>query len=252
MNDRPEPLIELRDVDFAFERAAILEGVNLAIYPRDFLAIIGPNGGGKTTLLKVILGLLPPDRGTVRWSAALDRRRVGYVPQFATFARDFPVTVREVVLMGRLHGAGLLPRYSRHDHERTRAVLESLGLARLADTPVGDLSGGQLQRVLIARALVTDPDILFLDEPVASIDQDSRFTLTTLLAELNRRIPVVVVTHDITPFAAQVEHIACINRSLFYHGDGELQRGCLEETYGCPVELVAHGLPHRVLRDHDH
>jgi len=154
-------------------------------------------------------------------------------------------------MMGRLHGHKLLQRYGQEDIAVTQATLQELGLAGMADKPVGSLSGGQLQRVLIARALASEPSILFLDEPIASIDQDSRFALTSMLKELSTRMPVIIVTHDITAFAADIAHIACVNHRLYYHGDGELESGCLEEAYGCPVELVAHGIPHRVLRQHD-
>ena len=250
MTDTDQPLVSLRGVVFAYDRSRIIDGVDLDVWPRDYLAIIGPNGGGKTTLLKLILGLLKPDAGSVTWHDRHARRHVGYVPQFAAFEREFPLTVRDVVLMGRLRGQRLLQRPGREDADRADATLEQLGLDGIADQPVGALSGGQLQRVLIARALVSDPAILFLDEPIASIDTDSRFALTAMLKELNSRMPIVVVTHDITAFAADVRHIACINRRLYYHGDGELDSACLEETYGCPVELVAHGTPHRVLRQH--
>ena len=127
-----------------------------------------------------------------------------------------------------------------------------MGLTALSEKPVGKLSGGELQRVMIARALATNPKILFLDEPNASIDSDSRFKLTAILTELNKKIPIVVITHDITSFASNVAHIACVNRTLFYHGDAELASESLEEAYGCPVELVAHGVPHRVLQEHSH
>jgi zinc transport system ATP-binding protein len=156
-------------------------------------------------------------------------------------------------MMGRLHGRKLLQRFDKNDLLQTESILQKLGLAGIADKHIGSLSGGQVQRVLIARALVSDPEILFLDEPISSIDQDSRFVLTGMLKELNARIPIIIVTHDITAFAADVAHIACVNNRLFYHGDGELDSGCMEEAYGCPVELVAHGMPHRVLKQHgDH
>jgi zinc transport system ATP-binding protein len=250
MIEHTRPLVSLRDIGFTYDSGKVLDGVSLDIYQGDYLAIIGPNGGGKTTLLKVILGLLVPDAGTVTWHDRKMRRRIGYVPQFASFEREFPLTVRDVVMMGRLHGHKLLQRFDKNDLLQTESILEKLGLAGIADKHIGSLSGGQVQRVLIARALVTDPAILFLDEPISSIDQDSRFALTGMLKELNARIPIIIVTHDITAFAADVAHIACVNNRLFYHGDGELDSGIMEEAYGCPVELVAHGMPHRVLKEH--
>jgi zinc transport system ATP-binding protein len=246
------PLISVRDVTFGYGREVVLDRVDLEIHARDFLAIIGPNGGGKTTLLKVILGLLRPWSGEVVFDLPGGRThgRLGYVPQFSTFDKSFPLRVSDVVLMGRLGSRGLLHRYTREDRAASAGALERLGLADLARAHIDEISGGQLQRVLIARALVSDPQVLFLDEPTASIDAESRVTLRGLLEEVNARIPVVVVTHDVTSIAPMVQRIACINRRLFYHGGPELSHEVLEEVYGCPVELVTHGVPHRVLHSH--
>jgi zinc transport system ATP-binding protein len=255
MPDAP-PVLSVRNVTFGYGREVVLDAVDLDVQPRDFLAIIGPNGGGKTTLLKVMLGLLRPWSGEVIYrlpSGHPPRGRLGYVPQFSTFDRDFPLRVADMVLMGRLgmDGLGRLLRpWSRQDRAAAERAIDRLGLAAVARAHVAEISGGQLQRVLIARALVAEPEILFLDEPTASIDAESRATLSELLEGLNRSIPVVVVTHDVTSIAAMVRRIACINRRLFYHGDPELSQEVLEEVYGCPVELVTHGVPHRVLPPH--
>jgi zinc transport system ATP-binding protein len=249
------PLVAVRDVSFAYGRELVLDHVSLEIQPGDFLAVIGPNGGGKTTLLKAILGLVRPASGSVEFhlpSGGDPRGRLGYVPQFSTFDRDFPLRLFDMVLMGRLGRRRLLRPYSRQDRAAAAGVIERLGLAAVARSHVAEVSGGQLQRALIARSLVSDPEILFLDEPTASIDAGSRETLRELLADLNRTIPIVVVTHDVTSLAPMVRRIACINRKLFYHGDPELSREVMEEVYGCPVELVTHGVPHRVLHDHQH
>ncbi|HWM94858.1 MAG TPA: metal ABC transporter ATP-binding protein [Thermoanaerobaculia bacterium] len=242
-----EPLIQVRGVTFGYGREVVLDNVDLDIQPRDFLAIIGPNGGGKTTLVKVILGLLRPWSGQV--ISRVPRGHLGYVPQFSTFDRNFPLRVRDVVLMGKLGRRGLLRRYTREDREDVDRILERLKLVDIARAHVAEVSGGQLQRVLIARALAGDPEALFLDEPTASIDAESREVLSQVLEELNQRIPIVVVTHDVTSMSPKVGRIACINRRLFYHGE-EIDQHVLEEVYGCPVELVAHGVPHRVLHHH--
>jgi zinc transport system ATP-binding protein len=250
------PVLSVRNVTFGYGREVVLDGVDLDIQPRDFLAIIGPNGGGKTTLLKVMLGLLRPWSGEVVYrlpSGDDPRGRLGYVPQFSTFDRDFPLRVFDMVLMGRLGNGGpggLLRSWSRQDRAAAEEAIDRLALAGVARAHVAEISGGQLQRVLIARALVSDPEILFLDEPTASVDVESRATLSELLEDLNRSIPVVVVTHDVTSIASMVRRIACINRRLFYHGDPELSQEVMEEVYGCPVELVTHGVPHRVLHRH--
>jgi len=254
MSDKSEtPLVEVRHVTFGYGREMVLDHVDLEIQPRDFLAIIGPNGGGKTTLLKVMLGLLRPWSGEVVFnlpSGSDPRGKLGYVPQFSTFDKDFPLRVADMVLMGRLGKRGFLRSWSREDRAAAGQALERLSLRDIARAHVSEISGGQLQRVLIARALVAGPEILFLDEPTASIDAESRETLRDLLQDLNRTIPIVVVTHDVTSIATLVRRIACINRRLFYHGDPELSQEVMEEVYGCPVELVSHGVPHRVLHRH--
>lgn len=251
----PDPLVEVRDVTFGYGREVVLDHVSLAIEPRDFLAVIGPNGGGKTTLLKAILGLVRPWSGEVVFhlpSGSDPRGRLGYVPQFSTFDRDFPLRISDMVLMGRLGRRSVLRPYSREDRAAAARAVERLGLEEVARAHASEVSGGQLQRALIARALVSAPEVLFLDEPTASIDAGSRETLRELLEDLNRTIPIVVVTHDVTSLAPMVKRIACINRKLFYHGGPELTLEVMEEVYGCPVELVTHGVPHRVLHDHHH
>jgi zinc transport system ATP-binding protein len=245
-----EPVIRVRDLCFGYDRERIIDGVDLDIHAQDFLAIIGPNGGGKSTLLKLLLGLLHPWSGEIRSRIGTRRGSLGWVPQFATFDRSFPLRVGEVVLMGALGGRGLLRRYAREDRLATEKVLEQLQLQELAATAIAELSGGQMQRVLIARALVSRPEILFLDEPTASIDVESREKLRGLLLELNETIPIVIVTHDLSSLPDTVKNIACLNRQLYYHPGGEAVADGLEKVYGCHVDLIAHGHPHRVLSDH--
>lgn len=245
-----EPLIEARGITFGYGGEAVLQDVDLVIHRDDFFAILGPNGGGKTTLVKVLLGLLEPWSGTVRRHTSGRGGAIGYVPQFAEFDRRFPMRVRDLVLLGRLGLRGPFRRYTRADREAAARMLDEFGLGAVADRPIEGLSGGQLQRSLIARALVSEPEVLFLDEPLASIDAESREVLLETLRRLGERIPIVVVTHDLTPFAGTVRQIACVNRRLFFHPSGELTSRMLEEVYGCPVELVAHGVPHRVLAHH--
>lgn len=244
-------LIEVDRVTAGYRSEAILEEVSLTVRRGDFLAVIGPNGGGKTTLLKVILGLLQPWSGTVRLHLSPRRGAIGYVPQYASFDSTFPLRVVDAVRMGRLGLRGPFRRYTREDRRAVAAAIERYGLERVARDPVGALSGGQLQRTLIARAMVAEPEVLFLDEPLASIDPEYRGRLVDAMIEIQQEIPLVVVTHDLTPFAGAVRQVACINRKLYYHPHGELTAEMLEEAYGCPVELVAHGVPHRVLAAHD-
>lgn len=244
------PVVEVEGVTFGYGREVVLDDVSLTVRREDFLAIIGPNGGGKTTLIEVILGLAKPWRGRVRLRLSGGAGAVGYVPQFAGFDRDFPLRVGDVVRMGRLGRRGPLRGWRDEDRAAVAREMERFRLSRLTTEPVAGLSGGQLQRVLLARAFATDPEILFLDEPLASIDAESREVLLAALEEANRRIPVIVVTHDLTPYGGIVRQIACINRRLFYHPEGRITGEMLERVYGCPVELVAHGVPHRVLAEH--
>jgi len=242
-------VIELLDVTagYAAHHPAI-ENVSLSVKKNDFMAVIGPNGGGKTTLLKVILGLLIPFSGTVKvfgQSPEKGRKLVGYVPQFVP-SRSFPITVMDVVLMGRLGSTGLIRRYSSTDRHRALEMLELLGADNLAGKRMDELSGGQKQRVLIARALSGEPELLLLDEPAASVDAEGQQSFYNILAELNSRITVVMVTHDVGAISSHVRSIACINRQLKSHGD-TLSTADVTEAYGCPFELISHGVPHRVL-----
>jgi len=248
-----EEVIRLDDVWVKYGDLTILEEINLSVQNLDFLGIIGPNGGGKTTLLKVILGLIKPTRGNVKVLGnppEKSRRFIGYVPQITQFDRNFPVTVLDVVLMGRLGRKGLLGKYGEEDRKVAYKALESVEMLEFEDKQVGKLSGGELQRVLLARALASDPKILLLDEPTASIDEPTKTELYELLKNLNREITIILVSHDIGVISSYVDKIACLNRRLFYHGSKEIDRETIEKTYQCPVDLIAHGVPHRVLRKH--
>jgi zinc transport system ATP-binding protein len=245
-------LVELAGVSLSLRGANVLDDVTLQVEPNEYLAILGPNGGGKTTLLKVILGLLEPDSGSVRVFGDSPRRargRIGYVPQRAHFDLDFPIRVRDVVLMGRLTSLRF-GRFAARDREAARDALELVEMGPLADRPIGTLSGGQLQRVLIARALAQRPQLLLLDEPTASLDERIGRNIWELFEELSRDMAVIVISHDIGAIAQSVRSVACLNRQLHTHPSKELTTEMLEAAYGCPVDLLAHGHPHRVLHEH--
>ncbi|MGR6835236.1 metal ABC transporter ATP-binding protein [Syntrophomonas erecta] len=247
------PVIEVKNLYLAFSGRTVLENINLDVFADDFLGIIGPNGGGKTTLLRCLLGLLEPQQGEIRIygkPVAQSRRLLGYVPQFAAFARQFPVSVREVVLLGRL-GQRKGRWFSQADREAARRALQQVEMYELRHRQIGDLSGGEKQRVLVARALVNNPRILFLDEPTASLDSRFQAGFYELLRELNRNMTIVLVSHDISAISTYVSAIACLNRTLYYQHDKEITPKMLEQAYQCPVELIAHGVPHRVLHPHD-
>ena len=237
-----------------YDDVPVLEEVSLQVERGDFLGVIGPNGGGKTTLLRVILGLVKPDRGEVRVLGKppeKSRVDIGYVPQQNLFDREFPISVQDVVLMGRYGKAGLLRRYSETDRSKALSTLETVGMLNQKSRQIGTLSGGEQQRVFIARALVSEPKLLLLDEPTASIDPTMQTDFYELLEKLSQRMAVIMVSHDVGAISIFVEKIACLNRQLFYHGSKEIEPEILEATYKCPIQLIAHGdVPHRVLKEH--
>lgn len=231
-----------------------LQDINFCIAVGSFTGIIGPNGGGKTTLLKLILGLQEPWQGkvTVFGEKPQDiRQLIGYVPQAAHVNRRFPISVLEVVLQGRLTGKSMFcHRYHDYDREKAKWCLERLEAVDLAHRQIGQLSGGQWQRVLIARALAAEPQLLLLDEPGNGLDANASSKVYELLTELNQEMTIVMVTHDTMAISSCVRDIACINHHLHYHGEAELTSELVMQLYGCPVELIAHGVPHRVLHHH--
>ncbi|HOG16427.1 MAG TPA: ABC transporter ATP-binding protein [Syntrophales bacterium] len=249
-----ESIIEVRNLWFSFNGETVLRDVNLSVPEGDFLVVIGPNGGGKTTLLKVMTGLLRPDRGTVSVFGEPPHKvahHIGYVPQNVHVNSTFPIAVLDVVLMGRLRPGRGWPRHSRQDRMAAQAALEQMQVWEYRDRRIGELSGGQLQRVFIARALVGKPRILFLDEAMASIDAHSRGEFYETLNELNRTVTIVAVSHDMMILSSQVKSVACINRDLHHHNSGNITQEMLDDAYHCPVDLVAHGVPHRVLKLHE-
>ena len=247
-------LVKLENVWVHYDSVPVLEAINLSIESNDFLGIIGPNGGGKTTLLKVILGLIKPSRGRVTvlgMSPERGRKHIGYISQVNLFDHDFPISVLEVVLMGRYNKSGLFQRYSEEDRKTAIAALKTVEMLGYKDRQVGKLSGGEQQRVFIARALATSPELLLLDEPTASIDPTMQAEFYELLDKLKETMAIVLVSHDISAVSIYVNEIACLNRQLFYHGSKEVTAEELEKTYHCPIQLIAHGtVPHRVLREH--
>lgn len=247
--------IEIENLSVYYGNVCALSDLNLVVEEKEFLGIIGPNGGGKSTLIKVMLGLIQPSSGSVKIFGREPGNRsskLGYVPQFLKFDRNFPINVMDVVLMGRLsEKSGLFHKYSKKDRKIAGMMLEKLGIADLRKRQIGELSGGQLQRVLIARALAVQPRIMLLDEPTASVDSTSKHQIYELLKKLNEEITIIVVTHDTDVVSSHIKSLACLNTKLFYHGSSELNSSTIQQAYGCPVDLIAHGVPHRVLRKHE-
>ena len=246
-------IVDLKDVWVYYDEKIVLENINLVVKENDFLGIIGPNGGGKTTLLKVILGLIKPKRGDVKvfgGSPENNRTLIGYVPQLRQFDLDFPATVFDVVMTGRLNQTRMFRRYDSEDKRIANKVIEEVNMRHLQHHAIGRLSGGERQRVFMARALASEPKLLLLDEPTANVDKNLDTKLWEFFNDLKKTTPIILVTHDISAVSIYVDKIACLNRRLHYQGTKEITPEALEDTYKCPVELIAHGLPHRVLKEH--
>ena len=246
-----EPLVRLEGVSVCYEGTTVLDGVNLSIFQDDYIGIIGPNGGGKTTLLKLILGLLEPWTGRVWKSPRCLQGGVGYLPQSHQMDASFPITALEVVCSGALGRRSWWRSRSRAVRLKAGEWMERLGVGALAAKRLGDLSGGQRQRVLLGRALVDEPALLVLDEPDTYVDQAFSEALPEVLGELNRQgMAVLLVSHDVGMVAGQVRSVACVNRAVTHHPEADLTEEELG-MYGCPIDLIAHGaIPHRVLRRH--
>jgi zinc transport system ATP-binding protein len=229
-----QTIITVSNLWAGYEKETILEDINLTIQELDFLGIIGPNGGGKTTLLKVLLGLIKPWQGEVKifgQNVQKGRELVGYVPQFVECDRSFPISVSDVVKMGRLSRKKLWQCYNKKDEEKVDQALDSVGMLTAKKRSIGELSGGQRQRVYIARALAVEPRLLILDEPTASVDPQMRASIFSLLQELNEWMTILIISHDMGAMSTYVKSIGCLNRRLYYHGEKSLTTSMLEQVY---------------------
>jgi zinc transport system ATP-binding protein len=245
--------VKIDNMSAGYDQEIVIENITCEIREGDFFGIIGPNGGGKSTLLRVILGLITPLKGTVSifgHSPKNARIHMGYVPQYTEYDKDYPISVMDVVLMGRRSNRGLYPWYSREDRKRAMDALKKVNMMEYKNRHISDLSGGQRQRVFIARALASHPRILLLDEPTAGIDKDMHESFYNLLGVLNKNMTIILVTHDIGVISSHVTRVACLNHYMFTHDEKMITREMLEATYSCPVDLIAHGVPHRVLDNH--
>lgn len=284
-----KPIIEIKNLSAGYDGRTVLHDVNLSIHERDFLGIIGPNGGGKTTLIKCILGLLKPTGGEIRFnvpekasiqtstegtstetsieeasakssaqsslqrSSAKSQLFLGYLPQYSTIDRKFPISVEEVILSGLSIQKSLTSRFTPEQREKGKQIIARMGLEGLESRSIGQLSGGQLQRALLGRAIISDPAVLILDEPSTYIDKRFEARLYELLAEINKECAIILVSHDIGTVLQQVKSIACVNETLDFHPDTGVTTEWLERNFNCPIELLGHGtLPHRVLGEHHH
>jgi len=249
MNESP-PAIQIKDLNFAYPNHPdlILEDVNITIKPKEFTCIVGPNGGGKTTLLKLLLGLLKPQSGTVSIfgeSPKHVRKKIGYLSQHTALDPRFPLRVIDVVLMGRLGQTSPLGRYNKNDRDLALENLKRVKLEQYAFRPLRTLSGGQRQRVLIARTLVSQPRLLLLDEPTANLDDYVEHELYELLQELNKELAIAIVTHDIAFVSSYVKRVVCVNRLVHIHPTSEINENLIHDMYGKEIHAVRHDQEHR-------
>ena len=235
--------VEIDRVSFSYGAGPVLEDVSFSVARGEFFGIIGPNASGKSTLLRIMVGLLRPASGTVRLLGeppAQTVHRVGYVPQHAAFSRQFPISTLEVVMLGRLGTSRRLGAFTKADREEALAALRAAEIGDVAARPVNTLSGGQLQRVLIARALVCRPELLVLDEPTANVDVRAEEDIFALLRGYSESMAIVVVSHDVAFISAYVDRVGCLNRRLTVHQTGEISGKTIEELYGAPVRMIRH------------
>jgi len=236
-------VIQLTNVNFSYGTVPVLKDINLSIFSEEFFGLIGPNAAGKSTLIKLLMGLIKPNAGDINIlgeSPLRFREKMGYVPQHVSFPRDFPITVSEVVMLGRLTGRVTLGGFGKKDRIAAEQALDAVEIRHIAKQPIASLSGGQLQRMLIARALVCEPEILLLDEPTANIDVQAEENIFSLLKQYNEGMTIIVVSHDIAFISGYVHRVGCLNQTLVCHETESINGKTIEELYGVPVRMIQH------------
>ncbi|MBD3272434.1 MAG: ATP-binding cassette domain-containing protein [Elusimicrobia bacterium] len=245
--------LEINELSFSYNSHQVLENISVSIPASRMVGILGPNGAGKTTLMHIITGILKPTSGTVRIfgkNPADAGEMIGYVPQHSVYDIRFPILVEDVVLMGLLSRKKIGRRFSPQDYDAALKALQTVAMHEFSRHQIGELSGGQQQRVLLARALVSNPQLLILDEPLTGVDICLEFEIYELLKNLKQSMTILLISHDIGAVSQHVDTIMCLNKTLFAHDDKEKVLQKLDRIYGCPVDIIAHGVPHRVLKDH--
>ncbi len=248
-----DSLVEIRNLSAGYGQNIVLRDVNLTIQQFDFIGVIGPNGGGKTTLLKALLGLIPPMAGEIIFEESMTGgsvHRIGYLPQINNIDRKFPVTVYDVVRSGLMSRKRLTGRYSNEENERANLLMDEMGISSIRNKAIGELSGGQIQRALLCRALINDPKLLILDEPNTYVDNRFERELYEKLKLLNEKLAILLVSHDLGTISTYVKSYACVNSSLHYHSGNTVTPELLK-SYECPIQIISHGdIPHTVLHKH--
>lgn len=246
-------LISLRGAGVSYDGHVALEGVDLDIYDDDFIGVIGPNGGGKSSLAKAILGAVPHS-GTITIDESLrhgNHYKIGYMPQVSQFDRRFPISIEEVALSGLQSDKGFFGSYRTADRRRAAQLLDEAGIGNIASKPIGEVSGGQMQRALLCRAIISDPRLLILDEPTNFVDSRFGRELYAMLQRLNDRMAIVMITHDVGTISSVVKSIVCVNRHVHRHDSNVITPEQLR-NYNCPIQIISHGdIPHTVLCHHE-
>ena len=244
-------LFEMNSLSASYGANVVLQDVDFKVNENDFVGVIGPNGGGKTTLLKVILGLLKPVKGRMVFNNELiTGNSIGYLPQISTGDINYPVTVTDIILSGLMIRKGFISGMSASDKNKAYAVIDELGLSGMSASFLSELSGGQMQRVFLGRAIIGNPKLLLLDEPGNFVDATFESDFYEKLRDLNKKMAILMVSHDVGTISSHIKSFACVNRSLHYHPSHEITNEDLL-AYGCPIQLVTHGdVPHTVLKYH--
>lgn len=243
-------LLEIKDLSAGYDNQVVLENVSLDIFSNDFIGVIGPNGGGKTTLIKTILGLVKPISGEM--NLLISKKNIGYLPQVNQIDKRFPISVIDVVRSGKADTA-LFSSFHKNSQEKEKAesLIQEMGITAIRNKSIGELSGGQMQRVFLCRALMNEPQLLILDEPSTYVDNNFEGELYLKLKELNNRMAILLISHDVGTISFFVKTIACVNRSLHHHPSNIISEEQLA-SYNCPLQIVTHGnIPHTVLKLHD-
>jgi len=243
-------LLEIKDLSAGYDGNIVLENISLEIFSNDFIGVIGPNGGGKTTLIKTILGLVKPISGEMH--LLISKKNIGYLPQVNQIDKRFPISVIDVVRSGKANTALFSSFYkNKQEKEKAESLLQEMGILAIRNKSIGELSGGQMQRVFLCRALMNEPELLVLDEPSTYVDNNFEGELYLKLKELNNRMAILLISHDVGTISFFVKTIACVNRSLHHHPSNIISEEQLT-SYNCPLQIITHGnIPHTVLKLHD-
>lgn len=248
-------IVRAKNLSAGYKDKIILNKINFSIVEDDFIAVIGPNGGGKTTFLKTLLGLIPSLDGQIHFyqnNKEVKQISIGYLPQFHNIDKRFPLTVLDVLHSGFISNKLLFKRITSEERKRIIEIAETIGIKNILKQSIGNLSGGQLQRVFLGRAIINEPNLLILDEPSTYVDNKFEGELYELLKELNKKMAILMVSHDLGTIFSHVKSIACIDHNLYHHPSNVLTEDILA-TYNCPIDILTHGhVPHRVLPLHHH